>query len=118
MIPKIATRSFSYNMRNIGVSAGLFYTIKHGGLQHKYGAGLLLQKGLLNSGEEQSYNNASTSYFNYQLSYRLEMAIKPQLNVFLQPTFIHSIYSNEGLKEPFELKPYRAGIGLGVIYRF
>jgi len=118
MTQKINTRSLSYNMRNIGASAGLFYTIKSGGLEHKFGAGLQFQTGLLSSSQEQSYNNKASKYFNYQLSYRLELPIKYRWNVFIQPSFVHAILSKEKLREPFELKPYRAGIGFGMIYRF
>jgi hypothetical protein len=119
MTPKVVMKSFDYGMLNTGVAGGLRYTIKTGGLKHKFGAGLQFQTGLLKAdGEQASYSNASASYFNYQLSYRLEINIRRRIDVFLQPSFTHSILANESLKEPFELKPYRAGVGLGVLYRF
>ncbi|RAV98283.1 hypothetical protein [Pseudochryseolinea flava] len=118
MTPQTATKSFSYNMRNVGASAGVFYTIKQGGLRHKFGAGLQFHQGLLKSSGESSYNNKQSRYLNYQLSYRLEMSANQRWNIFLQPSYTHAIISNENLREPFKLKPYRAGIGVGAIYRF
>jgi hypothetical protein len=119
MTPKVVAKSFNYNMCNAGVTAGLRYMIKSGGLKHKFGAGLQFQQGLLKtSDEEASYNNADASYLNYQLSYRLEMNVRRRLDIFLQPSFTHSILSNESLNEPFKLKPYRAGIGFGMLFHF
>jgi hypothetical protein len=116
--PKLETRDFKYSMLNAGVSAGLFYRIKGEKLMHKLGAGIQFQKGLLRAGSEDTYDNAGSSYLNYQISYRVEYLLNSKVNIFVQPGFTHSFYAKEKLAEPFTIKPYRAGIGFGMIYHF
>lgn len=116
--PKTETRDFKYSMLNAGISAGLFYRIKGEKLMHKLGAGIQYQKGLLRMGSEDTYDNAGSSYLNYQISYRVEYLLNSKVNIFIQPGFTHSFYAKEKLAEPFTIKPYRAGIGFGMIYHF
>lgn len=116
--PGIKQKEFSYGMRNAGISAGFFYRLKTDKLMHKIGAGLQYQKGFLKASEGDTYNNRSSTYFNYQVLYRLELAINTRTNFYIQPSFTHAIRASESLHEPFTLKPYRAAIGLGMIYRF
>ena len=116
--PGIKQRDFPYAMRNAGISAGFFYRLKTDKLMHKIGAGLQYQKGFLRAGEGDTYTNRSSNYFNYQLLYRLELAVNPRTNFYIQPSFTHAIHASESLTEPFTLKPYRAAIGIGMIYRF
>jgi hypothetical protein len=116
--PGIRQKDFSYAMRNAGISAGFFYRLKTDKLMHKIGAGLQYQKGFLRAGEGDTYTNRSSNYFNYQLLYRLELAVNPRTNFYIQPSFTHAIHASESLNEPFTLKPYRAAIGIGMIYRF
>ncbi|HEY9045773.1 MAG TPA: hypothetical protein VIN08_07740 [Ohtaekwangia sp.] len=116
--PGTAQRDFSYSMRNAGIATGIFYHLKTDKLMHKLGVGLQYQKGFRQSGEESSYQNSSSSYFNYQILYRLELTVNNRVNIYLQPGFTHAIRANEKLQEPFTLKPYHAAIGLGLIYRF
>lgn len=116
--PVKESKSFQYNMTNAGISSGIMYHLIGDKLMHKIGGGFQLQKGLMRMGSESSYNNAESFYFNYQLSYRLECQLNSKWNVYLQPTFIHAIFSKEELTEPFTIKPYRAGLGIGAIYHF
>jgi hypothetical protein len=110
------THTFSYNMTNIGLRSGILVTLKGEKLQHKFGAGLIYSHGLIKSND--SYNNSQSSYLSYQLFYRNEIRINERLSWFIEPTFIYSFVSKEKLEEPFKLKPYRAGISGGVLYRF
>jgi hypothetical protein len=116
--PGIKQKEFSYAMRNAGISAGFFYRLKTDKLMHKIGAGLQYQKGFLRAGGGDTYSNRSSNYFNYQLLYRLELAVNTRTNFYIQPSFTHAIRASESLQEPFTLKPYRAAIGIGMIYRF
>jgi len=116
--PQTEDKQFDYKMRNLGMSAGMLYVIKDGKLKHKAGIGLQYQQGLQGVSGESGYENKSSLYLNYQLSYRLEFPVNKRTTIFFQPTFIHSLYSKEILDEPFELKPYRAGLGLGVVFSF
>jgi len=101
------SKTFDYSMTNVGVSSGLLVTLKGEKLKHKFGAGLMF-----------SINNKRSGYLAYQLFYRNELEINDHLGWFIEPTFIYSLISKEKLNEPFTLKPYRAGITTGVIYRW
>jgi hypothetical protein len=116
--PGSGTRTFNYNMRNVGTSAGVLYFLNGKKLMHKMGGGVFYQKGLMSSKEGDSYTNSNADYFGYQLLYRLEYVLSRKAGFFVQPNFSHSVFSNEELNEPFKIKPYRAGIGLGIVYHF
>lgn len=116
--PGSATREFAYNMRNTGISAGALYFLKGKKLMHKIGGGVFYQKGFRGGKENDSYTNAQSDYFGYQLLYRLEYVLTRRTNFFVQPVFTHSLFSSEKLNEPFTIKPYRAGIGFGLVYHF
>jgi hypothetical protein len=116
--PGSATREFAYNMRNTGISAGALYFLKGKKLMHKIGGGVFYQKGFRGRKENDSYTNAQSDYFGYQLLYRLEYVLNRRTNFFAQPVFTHSLFSSEKLNEPFTIKPYRAGIGFGLVYHF
>lgn len=100
-------KSFDYSMTNVGVRSGLLLTVKGEKLKHKVGVGLMY-----------SYNFKKASYVSYQLFYRNELMINDRWSWYIEPTFIYSFISKEKLNEPFTLKPYRAGITTGVLYRF
>lgn len=110
------TRTFDYSMINLGVRSGLLVTIKGEKLKHKFGAGLIYSQGFIKSSN--AYNNKSSSYLSYQLSYRSELQVNDRLSWYAEPTFVYGFLSKEKLAEPFSLKPYRAGISVGVLYRF
>ncbi len=110
------TKTFDYTMTNIGVRSGLLITLKGDKLKHKFGAGLLYMQGF--GKKSGSYNNRRSDYLSYQLFYRNEIRVNDHFSWFVEPTFAYSFISREKLAEPFVLKPYRAGIGVGVLYRF
>jgi hypothetical protein len=116
--PGSATKAVNYTMRNAGISAGVLYFLKGTKLMHKMGVGIHYQKGLMNRKEGDSYVNSNSDYFGYQLLYRLEYVLNRKTGFFVQPVFTHSVFSNEDLNEPFTIKPYRAGIGFGIVYHF
>jgi len=116
--PGTIQNSFNYTMCNIGIQGGLLYTLAQHGLVHKAGIVLHYQKGLQREGENEVYNNATSSYLNYQLLYRIEYAFNLKMNLFIQPSYMHSVVANESLEAPFRLKQSRAGIGIGIVYSF
>jgi hypothetical protein len=116
--PGTATKQFRYDMQNVGVSMGLLYYLHGKLLMHKIGGGVQYMQGIRGSSQEGTYNNADSRYLHYQLLYRMEYAVNPRLSLFLQPTFTHTILSQEQLAEPFTIKPYRAGLGIGLFYHF
>lgn len=116
--PGTSEHSFDYSMHNVGVQAGILYTLKQHGLYHKAGVILQYQHGLMNASANAPYHNAASDYLNYQLLYRVEYRVNSTMNVFLQPSFTHSLIVNESLEAPFDLKQSRAGIGIGIVYSF
>jgi hypothetical protein len=115
--PKSSIGTVRYSMVNVGLQVGMLYHLYGKNLAHKVGAGLSYQQGM-KEGKAEVYNNSGSSYFSYQLFYRNELRVNNRLRVFVQPTFTQSIRVREKLKAPFQLKPYRAGIGLGILYNF
>lgn len=115
--PETTAAVIQYRMLNVGANLGLLYNLQGKKLAHKIGAGLSYQQGL-SKGSSERYNNSESSYMFYQIFYRNEVRVRPRLRVYVQPTFSHSLYVNEKLDAPFTLKPYRAGIGFGVLYDF
>ena len=102
---------------NVGVQAGLLYKLYGKNPSHKIGGGLSYQQGFL-KGNSEEYQNSESSYVSYQLFYRSEVRVGTRVRVFIQPTFLQSFQVREKLDAPFNLKPYRAGIGFGIIYDF
>jgi len=115
--PTSSERTVQYDMVNLGVQAGLLYHLSGKTLSHKFGLGLLFQRGFQNNKSE-TYTNAGSSYFSYQLFYRNELRVSSRVRLFIQPSFSHSIVVREKLTAPFNLKPYGAGVGFGVLYDF
>jgi hypothetical protein len=116
--PESITSSFDYSMRNVGVQAGILYTLKQRGLMHKPGLVFQYQKGMMQAHEGAVYDNSSSDYFNFQLVYRVEYALRSGVGLFIQPAYTHSIAANESLNAPFKLKQSRASLGVGIVYRF
>jgi hypothetical protein len=102
------SRSFDYTMTNLGAQGGVMITLKGEKLKNKFGAGLNYTRSL----------NSPSSYLAYQVFYRNEIKINDQFSWYVQPMFTYSFITKERLNEPFALKPYRAGITGGVLYRF
>ena len=114
--PATGMREFEYKMINAGLSTGLFYRIMGAKLKHKAGIGIQFQQGMLKTPSEMAYDNSGSKYFNYQLSYRIQIPVEGNYSLYLQPTFIHAIIAQETLSEPFKVRPYRAGITLGILF--
>jgi hypothetical protein len=134
--PGTATREFTYSMRNTGASFGALYFLKGNRLMQKIGGGIFYQMGFRGKAAGDSYVNSQSDYGGYQLLYRMEYVLSRKvddhisnrgantfvsnrgINIFFQPVFTHSLFSNEKLNEPFRIKPYRAGLGFGLVYHF
>lgn len=117
--PVTNTHDVKYAMRNAGVSAGMFYRVKTHLLEHKVGVGLLYQQGFQSaSGEGATYTNKGSTYWQYQLLYRMEAGLNDHIRLYFQPGYTHAFRADEKLNEPFTIKPYRAGISVGIVYLF
>ncbi|MBL7858809.1 MAG: hypothetical protein JNM57_14060 [Cyclobacteriaceae bacterium] len=115
--PHQALSEVSYAMRNVGVSSGLLYTIKTGKLEHRVGAGIQYEQGLV-KGDGEAYDNANSCYVNYQLLYRMQYAISGKMTLYVQPTITRSISTQQGLLTPFSIAPHHAGLAMGLLYQF
>lgn len=115
--PNTSQATITYEMLNAGIQGGILYHLSGKLLTHKLGAGILFQQGLKKT-EGEAYNNGGSSYLSYQIFYRNELRLNPRLRLFIQPTFVQSVHANEKLNAPFNIKPYRAGLGFGVLYDF
>ena len=115
--PTTTERSVSYSMLNVGAQAGILYTLKEHRLSHKIGVALQYQKGLTHSSAGEPYDNASSSYLNYQVLYRAEMALNGRLTLIVQPSVTRTWLVNETLHVPFTLKQYRPGVSIGLSYK-
>lgn len=115
--PQSDKATVQYSMRNWGANVGLLYNLQGKKLAHKVGGGLSYQKGF-NKQISEKYDNSESSYLFYTVFYRNEVRLSAKLRIYVQPTFMHSLYTKETIDAPFKLKPYRAGIGFGVLYDF
>jgi hypothetical protein len=116
--PTAVERSISYSMLNIGAQAGVLYTLKEHRLSHKIGLALHYQKGLTQGSAGEPYDNASSTYLNYQVLYRAEIMLDSHLTFIVQPSITRTWLVNETLLAPFALKQYRPGISVGLSYRW
>jgi hypothetical protein len=114
--PGTETRQVSYAMQNVGVAAGILYTVKRATLNHQVGLGFQYYYGLSRISNEGAIDNNAVSYFNYQIMYRLRWNVAPRLDFYLQPSYTSSWRSQQNDCQPFAIKPSRAGIGFGMIY--
>lgn len=118
LIPSTASRNFNFNERNVGLNATFFYLIKNSKLSHRVGAGVQFNKAFMKYSVETSSSRSTASHLNYQLFYRLQYSVSENVDWYIQPSYVHSLTARKVSNESFSLKPHRAGIGIGVIWRF
>jgi hypothetical protein len=116
LTPKRNSHTFNYSMTNIGVRTGVLMTLKGNKLRHRFGAGIAWQHGFAGTGD--GYDNRQSWYLMGQLLYRSEYRINDSFSFLVEPSFGYALISHEKLAEPFKLKPYRVGAGVGMLYRF
>jgi hypothetical protein len=116
--PLTETKAFNYSLRNAGASAGLFYRFKDGKLSHKIGGALQYQKAFVTYDVEASSKKSSFDFLNYQVLYRFQVSFTKKIDCYIQPAFTRSVVERRVSQEPFKIKPYHVGIGLGMTYRF
>lgn len=117
VVPGARNTTVNYSMRNIGITAGLAYAISVRKLVHQFGASLQYEMGLKN-GSPETYDNASATYLNYRIFYRVEYAVNERVGVFVQPAFGRSLRSDVALDGAIRVKQTHAGVGFGALYRF
>jgi hypothetical protein len=118
LIPSTATRNFNFHEKSAGLNATFFYLIKNSKLSHRIGAGVQFNKAFMKYSVETLSFRSTANHFNYQLLYRLQYSVSENMDWYIQPSYLHSLTSRKLSNESFTLKPHRAGIGIGVIWRF
>ena len=112
--PRQSSQGIIYQMNNIGLNLGMLYEInQRRGLSQQAGLSIFYQYGL--SKNESSYENRSSRYWGYELSYRMTFDFGSK-KFFVQPTLLSLTGSKENLSEPISIKATRAGIGFGIIF--
>jgi hypothetical protein len=112
--PRQSSQAINYQMNNIGLNLGMLYEInKRIGLSQQAGLSILYQYGLSKNGS--SYENWSSSYWSYQLSYRMTFDLGTK-KFFVQPSLLNLIGSKQNLSEPISIRATRAGIGMGLVF--
>lgn len=115
--PSAKTTTVNYNLQNVGATVGLMYDISMGKIKHQLGASLQYEHSMRNPATD-SGNDAARDFLNYRILYRAEYSINGHVNVFVQPSFIRSLTSQDLLNGAIGVKQSRVGIGIGVLYRF
>lgn len=115
--PEIKTMTVSYSMRNVGLSSGFFYTLKDATLTHQAGVGLQYHYNISSGNSETSSRRKAQSQLMYQFSYRLKWNFARNIDFYIQPQYSHALLKEKNENYPFTIKPSRAGVGIGFIYR-
>ena len=112
--PQQSSQATNYQMNNVGLNLGLLYQInQRKSLRQQAGLSFMYQYGL--SRNESSYENRASSYWGYQLTYRMTFDLGTK-KFFVQPILLNLLGSKENLNEPISIKATRAGIGFGIIF--
>jgi hypothetical protein len=111
-----ADAAFEYELKNIGIIAGVNYTIKSKRLIQKLGLAGELQKGLnAVSGEVAT---GQELYLFGDVYYRIAYPLSPKIDLMFQPTINYSLQLDSRLTAPFYVKPYGLGLNFGAYFHF
>jgi hypothetical protein len=113
--PTEESKTISYSVSRFGVSAGIFYPLKNDKLSHKIGVGIQYSGAITNHDESSTKYHSS---IDYRIMYRLEYGIANNLSLFVQPYYTHGLKNERIVNQPFTLKPYYVGVGVGAVLKF
>jgi hypothetical protein len=105
---------FEYQLKNLGLSAGLNYSLKRNRFGHKIGLAAEIHKPLASTNAE-SPTDAKLYLFGnayYRFSYRLS----ERFDALFQPTFNYALQVDQRVNAPFYVKPYGIGLNFGLYY--
>jgi hypothetical protein len=112
------SRSFEYEVRNVGVQVGLNYQLAKRKFLQMLGTGVEFHLALNKFGERREITNNPSAYIFYNLYYRLQYPADTKLRAVVQPTLNYSFYINQNRDAPFHVKPYGLGMNVGFTYNF
>ncbi|HYG03407.1 MAG TPA: hypothetical protein VD927_13240 [Chryseosolibacter sp.] len=107
---ELLSSTFEYEVKNIGLTAGINYTIKSKVLHQKLGTGVEIHKAMSSSGE---INGTNRAFIFANAYYRISYPVAPSIDIMIQPTLNYSIQLDERLDAPFYVKPYGLGLNFG-----
>jgi hypothetical protein len=108
--------TFEYELKNIGVIAGLNYTLKSKRFIHKFGVAAEVQRGLKPVNKE--VNTGQRTYLFGDAYYRVIYPVSRRLDFMFQPTINYSLQLDQRLSAPFYVKPYGLGLNVGAYFHF
>lgn len=114
-------RTFEYEVRNIGVHAGMNYLLAKGKFVHSLGTGIEFQRSVKKTDdatETARLGEQPPVFLFYNLFYRLQYPAEGKFRAIFQPTLNYSFYVNDNTNAPFYIKPYGLGLNIGVSYKF
>jgi hypothetical protein len=114
--PAQLSLTFEYELKNIGILAGVNYTIKNARFTQQVGLAAELQRPLRSSSQEQ--NTDASLYLFGDIYYRISRKLSPHFDAMFQPTVNYALQLDDRLTAPFYVKPYGLGLNVGVYYRF
>jgi hypothetical protein len=115
------SKSFNYELKNIGVQIGLNYVLSEKKFLHVAGTGIEFHKALNKLPEDDQlagFTQNPSTYVFYNFYYRVQYPAQGKLKAIFQPTFNYSLYLNKDMNAPFYVKPYGLGLNLGLTYNF
>ena len=118
---KSANKSIEYELKNIGLQAGLNYELSRKKFLHVLGTGIELHKPLNKAAFHEismGFGQKPDYYVFYNLYYRLQYPSEGRLRAVLQPSLNYSLYIHQNWNAPFYVKPYGLGLHVGCTYSF
>lgn len=107
--------TFNYDLKNVGVVAGLNYTFRTKRFEQRIGVGAELHRSLRKPDIE---NPATSTYLFGDVYYRLSYPVSQRFDLMFQPTLNYALRIHEQIDAPFYVKPYGLGLNFGAYYRF
>jgi hypothetical protein len=109
--------TFEYELKNIGVLAGISYTTRTGRFVHRIGLASELQKSLVKRKQSELVGQQGMYLFG-DAYYRLVYPMSKHFDLMLQPTLNYSLKVDDRIDAPFYVKPYGIGLNFGAYFHF
>jgi hypothetical protein len=106
--PEKQAGSYQYEVNNIGVIAGLNYTVSKKKIVQRIGV----------AGELHKCLSRNKSFFLFgDMYYRISYQLNDRFDLMFQPTINYSLQLDDQLNAPFYIKPYGLGLNFGVYFK-
>ena len=116
VISQQQTGSFEYELKNLGISGGVNYSVKGKHFAQRVGLAAELHRSLMQANAEVAHDTGFNFFGN--VYYRLSYPLSRRFDAMLQPTFNFALQLDERINAPFYVKPYGLGLNFGVYFHF